>query len=329
MPRILKYIMLWLALVTSTIALGQAEPESDFAQDILITGHTDHVSAIAWSPDGRTLASASSDGDVRLWDVENRSWIASLEGHSEDVTGVTWSPDSRRLASVSNDETIRIWDFESRRQIRQLPFLAGRWGSIAWSPDGKALAVAEIGWLELWDTESFEQAGGTDAVGVNCTLDCLLWSSDSRTIALADQQAITLWDIEKWQQLTKFQSSAFYIVNSLAWSPDGQTVASVSDLTQLWDLGSRRQTDSFQIEDSHQVLSLGWVAGDRILVAEFYDRELLLWDFRRKEVVAKLDGYSSEVDVVAWSPNRRAIASSDNENIRLWFFDAATSGEQP
>ena len=116
----------------------------------LITGHSFRVNAVAFSPDGLTLASGSRDDTVRLWDVETGQEISILTGHTYDVEAVAFSPDGTTLASGSRDGTVRVWDVATRQEKHTLlnesyqawdsPWVL----SVAFSPDGLTLASASL-----------------------------------------------------------------------------------------------------------------------------------------------------------------------------------------
>lgn len=110
--------------------------------------------AVAWSPDAKTLASASADTTVMLWDVDSRKLLAKLEGHKEAVQGVAWSPDGKRLATAGSDKTVILWDVDHRKPLVTLEGHQGQVNRAAWSPDGKHLASAsEDSTVILWDLE--------------------------------------------------------------------------------------------------------------------------------------------------------------------------------
>ena len=105
----------------------------------ILVGHSDNVSALAFSPDSRTLATGSFDDTIRLWDVETDAHKFTLTGHTNYIESVAFSPDGNTLASASWDGTVRLWDTRSGAHKTTL---TGYTNSVAFSPDGNTLATA-------------------------------------------------------------------------------------------------------------------------------------------------------------------------------------------
>ena len=116
-----------------------------------LSGHTDPVHAVAWSPDGKTIATAGFDNTVRLWEAATRKEIKSLEGHSKLVLAVAFSPDSRELASASLDNSAKVWDIPGGGPARTLTGQAAAVAALAVKPDGKKAAVAAGRSVRIWD----------------------------------------------------------------------------------------------------------------------------------------------------------------------------------
>ena len=132
----------------------------------ILTGHTGAVDSMAFSPDGKTLASGSSDGTIRLWEVATGRPIGSpLTGHTGWVLSVAFSPDGKTLASGGKDDTVRLWDVATRQQIGAPLTGYGRWvTSVAFSPDGMTLAGGSNDYtVRFWDTAYL-----TNTVAVLC-----------------------------------------------------------------------------------------------------------------------------------------------------------------
>ncbi|MEN3009382.1 MAG: trypsin-like peptidase domain-containing protein, partial [Candidatus Bipolaricaulaceae bacterium] len=141
--------------------------------------------SVAFSPDGRTLASGSEDGTIKLWDVATGKDLRTLAGHRHAVTSVAFSPDGRTVASASrlwNDNTIKLWDVATGKELRTLAGHTDAVSSVAFSPDGRTLASGwEDGTIKLWDVATGKElrtlAGHTS--GVNS----VAFSPDGRTLA--------------------------------------------------------------------------------------------------------------------------------------------------
>src|SRR5262249_53136172 len=119
----------------------------------VLAGHTDSVFSVVFSPDGRTLASGSGDGTVRLWDTVTGAERRSLQGHTGWVSAVAFRLDGRALASGSRDTTVRLWDAVTGAELCTLRGYASAVHSVAFSPDGRTLASGSGDHtVRLWDT---------------------------------------------------------------------------------------------------------------------------------------------------------------------------------
>jgi WD40 repeat protein/tRNA A-37 threonylcarbamoyl transferase component Bud32 len=289
--------------------------------------HTKAIDQLAYSPDGKTLASTSRDGTVKLWESDTGSLMRPLKDHRDGVSSkIVFSPNGKTLLSAGGGEsTTRFWDLATG-QVSAI--LKDTGWILAISADGKTLATGSSdGTIKLWDiaagsvVRTFRDHHNVDPI-IN-----LAFSRDGKTLASSGDtgQAVTLWDATTGNLLRSLKGHTGTILD-IAFSPDGVHLASAcNDLTvRIWD--TTRDQGARSLPEKDDVGGVTFGPDGSYLASACGDRTVKLWDLTSGQVVRTFQGHTAEVKCVAISRDGRLAASAGIDmTVRIW--EVATGQE--
>ncbi len=345
--------------------------------------HSGNVSGVAYSPDGRHLASCSQAdsgklGEIKFWNADTGQELRSLTGNFK---GVAYSPDGKRLAysivgglidGKQVPRSVNVMDAETGQQLLHLP---GGGGYVVYSPDGKQLASEHSLWdatkhayvgaeVQVWDAQT-----GQEIQGLNEKSDGQIefaFSPDGKRIALASQrsriprikvcdtetgrelftfhkhtdvvngltfspdskrlasgsadQTLRIWDVETGQEIRTLnveRETSSRLATALAFSPDGKRLASGywgDDTVKIWDVHQDSNPQTFNIEGGHGTISSDFkrlASASRNFLGNAPDKTVMIWDAESGRQAMSLEGHTSAIFSLAFSPNGKRLASGD------------------
>lgn len=296
-----------------------------------LTGHQDGLIEVAFSADETHVASASYDGTVRLWSVNDGREREVFSGHKGYVSAIGFFPDGERLASCGDDGTLRIWSVGGKTPATVIQVFPESCSGLAISPDGKELACSSphSGDVRVFDAASLaaKRTFEVESAGVNC----LAYSHDSRQLLIGD--CLGLITIHKRASETPTRVEAYSGIDEVAdasFSRDGKRIVSCrrsGATAEVWDAASGERL--LQLAGHKPLISGAKFSSDgERIVSTGWDKVVRLWDAQTGEPLKVLKGHTDDVFCAVFSPSGRIIASgSRDKTVKIWNA-ATTQGEQ-
>ncbi len=316
---------------------GRRPPQAEGWKELAaLKGHLMSVRGVAFSPDGKRLASGGEDGLIFAWDVNSARILYQIRNHvtEGEVSAVAFSPDGTLLASATaadprdvNNSTFVWWDALTGKQVG-IRSHKDRFMDVAFAPDGRTLAAAGEDTIRLLDVLS-----GRDLRQMTHgkSLQAVAFSPDGKALASAGtDKTVRVWDVATGKELFLIKERNEF--HAVAFSPDGRFLATGDSggTVSLWDRTSGKEVRRIEAHRG-EVFSVAFAPGGRSLASGGRDQTVRVWDVA-SGAEGRVGQHEGPVLAVAFSPDGKVLASAGGDKVvRLWVAGAARreTGDRP
>ena len=331
----------WVKFGSETVKVPAFPHPSTFAPGDTINVYRGHshidkkvdgnVNGLAWSPDGRRIASASFDHTVQVWDALNSDHLLIYTGHIEHVNDVAWSPDGKYIASCSGeldckDCSVQVWDAFSGRRISLFNGHRAIVNAVAWSPDNKYVASAGFDGTVIVSEARTGKSRFAFQLGHQAFT--VAWSPDGQYIAAASDKDLTvnIWQIATQESVATYSGHTGGVL-SLTWLPGKSSKYIASGSTdhtvRVWDALTGNDANSYFSRNLNgTVRRVAWSYDGKYIAAGTLNSTVEVWNAQTNQDLLDggyIYGPAIHINALAWSPDGSKIASGgSDEAVRVW-----------
>jgi WD40 repeat protein len=286
-----------------------------------LIGHSDAVSALVLSNDGKLLASGSHDNTIKLWQFETGQALFTLRGHNKFVRSLAISSDRNFLVSGSKDKTVKIWDLKTKNVETLGGWFSGHADevlSVAISPDRQVLVSGSADrTVKIWQFNTGKEL--QELKGNFAQISSVAISSDGKLLATGGlEKVFRIRDLNTGKVLRSLKGNAG--ISSLVFSPDSKFLATggFDRTVRLWDLRNGREIQQF-LGHEDCISTVIFSPDGKILISGSWDKSIKIWHVESGKEMTTLRGHEDKVLSLAIAPNGKTIFSgSSDRTIKIW-----------
>jgi WD40 repeat protein len=282
--------------------------------------HPDSIGGVAFSPDGRALATTCNDNNARLWDTATGQQLATFNGHTNGLEAIAFSPDGKFLATGSHDGTAKLWDVASEKELFTLTGHLESISVIYFTPDGRVLMTANSKITKFWDV-----ATGKEIINFfkpsELNLPLMAYSSDGKLLANNGKDgSIKLWEVATGQSIASIRGHADVVMDA-RFSRDGRLFATSSwdGTAKIWEAKTGRRIHTLK-GHTGKIFDIAFSPDGKLLAtAGTDDKTIRLWNTTTGREIAAFKGHDNFIFALAFSPDGQKLASGSwDKTVQLW-----------
>jgi len=321
-------IIIFLFLLPILGQTGIAENVKDYSNLKTLIGHSDSINCIAWSPDGKKIASISIDNTTKIWDATTGNSLNTINGTGQEWNLLSWSPDGSKIITAGRNRTgfshVFLWDSFSGIKLIDYHEINNSI-SMAWNPNGKQIAFGtDLNSIFILNTttneNNFTISGRGDRYDGH--IESVAWNSNGTLLASGTQgrynRTVDIWNGSdgKNKKNRLFEGSAF--IRAMAWRPNSYELAFASyNIILIWNyLGNQ---DDIVINLKGEINTIAWSPDGNELAYGDSLSNIGIWDMKTNTNLINLTGHTSGIASVAWDYSGHYLASGSGDNtIKIW-----------